>query len=1625
MNKIYKSIFNAVRGKWVVVSEATSSYKQPSKQNTATKCVSGLLLATAGAMISNSASAFVETNFLSKNELLQQTVGYSYSQNGLASNKTIDPTPNSEPEGPTDPNLPEDLTASSIKIGGFTFVRTINSTVYTLKKRPNDQPKTNWSFRTSETSKNNPGQTYDIDLKGANWHVFADGGTASFIHDTNKKIVFTDNFASFADNGGHAIVENRENGTIIFNGIAQLSKHNSTTEFINNGTMKFYITEDHNFARPLNWGIARFINHGEMYIQPLFEIGFTDSTTEILNTKNLTFNFVDQWDYPVITGGDLTFNQEGVNSTLTLTSDKQLELRAQSANVNFEGNLNFQPVNWNAVVSNAKDDQGIAFSPGIFTYFTYYGNFKMVMNPNQSNWDGTLVDVLATGAEGHATIENIGTLIKQSGKISDDRTYQTSYIRVLANDGATAEINNKGTLHLEGAKVNSVLSQTSSTDRQTTPVGSVIYTMAEGFNDSKAVIRNQEKGNLTLSTGTTDSSGLSSHVIKYMVRAENPSTIGAVGPYAAIKNEGRGKLLIGAYSTGGGNFNTAINSMIKLTANNDTTPMKAKAEIVNEGGGELVIEGIYDRSSAIESMITIDNCTSEACKKANHEIVALVKNTKGTMRLNTGAIGDPSIKDVNGAKAVIENHDLMYLEALALKPSTGMTFINKSGATLKAKSRALFAKAGPLLPETGTHPIGSYEKNQKKELKTITVLNNDGQLSTTVNGYEITYEGSSDDYFGDKSERVYIGQNERDVIQRQFEDGGHVVITDIIEGSLASKRLREAFEKEFGKGTQLTFALQGTETDFIRPMLDTLVSRGEVKNGSVLSNVIFSSQGGELLVGANGINQDIGFMGIKNATGIKVTEGKKLTLTGGVTNTRLVGEDVPIVLQNGTLQLGDTRLAAGEGIIGSIATDANSTVDVAHGHFTLQNVTGNGHIEVGEKGNVTLNTFSTSINNLGVVNAGGDITINAVDKSKSKALQYAFRNQGTANLKGVTMTEGAELRNAKDGKVTAGALTLNAGSELTNLGTMTLDSLTGWGTIRNKGTLNVSGQLFVPGQSTQVLAGTVNAGELVIGESTKPQASSLLALNPTAILMVQGQTFTNNLTFNSGNVQVAEGATLTQGMDKETFENFEKDHKELIKDKTLLVVDKSFKMGDNDSLWVGQDKSDKNLALGEKSLVVLTAENLKGQAMFDAKDGATLSADIAEGAQFVFEGNMLGRHYIAKGFDETSNKAFESLTITNLKDNQVMDVGSNANGVFVINGTDNIATIAPDALFKDAFNHVLNANQDTESKNAMVAWISKLISQKDVSNATLTQATMSLAQTTALAGVEQQGLARGLAMADELKASHAKDGLLWANVLHKKSDVSGLDLGKGLEADYDVKGNGLVVGAELPLSNSFALGTAVSYQKAKVEATGLQNEAETVAGSIYAKERVGAFNFMQSVTVAKTNHEVKGFNSTDVDTQALVLDLEGAYTHELSQGFAVQPYAGLRASMLKVDDSTIAMGGHDVVKHEGDADTFIQMPVGVKLQKAMETPCGWRVMGEAKLGAVTTLGDTEANSKVSAIGFTGKDGLETQVLDRTVGDFGINVMAGNKTVQMGVGYNFQGSSSVKDHQVKANLKFVF
>ena len=1237
-------------------------------------------------------------------------------------------------------------------------------------------------------------------------------------------------------------------------------------------------------------------------------------------------------------------------------------------------------------------------------------------------------DIDLSGAHWNSLADGgTGSFVHDTNKTVQLRSGSNYLFKRLATHMGNASIINEGSgkLHFEGNKdkeaiYEGVYGGTLSIENRASGsiyfgISSIVnYVFADvGIAKEEGYIRNLSNGEITFQ-GYLDSSAIFSnqpYAIQYFV-CESIAESGGLG---IIENSGVGSINFLGHSI------FSLNQYGWFEDSSDNK--KGQAKIINSGGGKILI------SSQAEKQTNGENCGNAieymgmSFNGNNFGNTTTILNKKGIMVIEGDErFGTYGINGFAYVTSQIINQDLMYLGANAFGDLyLNNVFQNKVGATVKADARVIFNLSAT---KDANDQVMAETKQQ-----TITILGKDGQIkTTTVDGYVVlpNEESYPDDTLSPTFNTATI---KSDWLKgSSWEAGGHLVITNVAEGTALAKSIRDAFEKQFGTGTDITFkggvSGIGGLTDFTSGMLDTLIARGDVSNGSVLSDVTFSAGGGEFLVGTNGINQDIGFMGIKNASAIKVTDGKTLTLTGGVTNTRMAGEDIPIVLQNGTLQLGDTRLAAGEGIIGSIATDAHSTVDVAHGHFTLQNVTGNGHIEVGDQGNVTLNTFSTTVNNLGVLNTVGDVTINAVDKSKSKALQYAFRNQGIATLKGVTVTEGAELRNVKDGKVTAGAVKLNAGSELTNLGTMTVDSLTGWGTIRNKGTLNVNGQLFVPGQTTQVLAGTVSAGDLVIGETSQPQEASLLALNPTGTLMIQGQTFAKNMTFNSGNVQVVEGGTLTQGMDKDAFEKFEKEHKDLVKDKTVLVVDKNFSMGENDSLWVAEDLSDKNLALGDKSLVVLTGNNLKGHAMFESKDGSQLSASIAQGAQFVFDGDVLGRHYIAKGFDEASMEAFKDLTITDLENNKIMDVMTNQNGVFVVNGTDDISTIAPNALFKDAFNYLLDGHQGV-GNTVLTKYLDKLLTSDDQK---ITTETTKLAQVASIAGVQQQGLSRHQMMTESVFGQHYRNtgSVLWATAMGSDGEVEDLSIGNGVQTSFDVKNYGAMVGVDLPITNDLMMGAAVGYMKSDIKPQGFKNEVESVGASLYGAARFNKVRVKGALGYSQGDNEVKGalLDSilADVKTNVASAELIGQMDFGLGRTL-VSPYVGVRGLWVKTDDYATKIGGQEAIQNETEDEIFAQVPVGVELTHVFGTPSGWAVQGHANLGAVYTFGDRTVENIVKADGSTDK--IESEVMEELQGKATLGLSVSSKHSRMDLGYSYSQGGMTKSHAIKANMRWVF
>ena len=873
-----------------------------------------------------------------------------------------------------------------------------------------------------------------------------------------------------------------------------------------------------------------------------------------------------------------------------------------------------------------------------------------------------------------------------------------------------------------------------------------------------------------------------------------------------------------------------------------------------------------------------------------------------------------------------------------------------------------------------------------------------------------------------------------------WESGSTVNFTDIVAGTALANSILQQFQSAFGSGVSVNFTASGGggSNKLNMSIVNTLISEGKLADGDVITSETLKLNNESFkLANAGGTFafNETGFKGILGATDIAVQDGKRLTLMGDMVSMAMAARatdakptnritDSAMTLTNGHLNLGIESMTATGGVLSAIANDAQSTVNVNNGVYVFESLTGDGQLNVGAKGQAYLTGTNNTIANAGHLTIEQAFTLKDKGSTFAKIDAPEFRNEGTVVMQDFTVEEGAEFRNVKNGTTTAKAMKLNAGSSLTNLGTMTVDSLTGWGTIRNKGTLNVSGQLFVPGQTTQLLAGTVNAGDLVIGETSQPQEASLLALNPTGTLMIQGQTFAKNMTFNNGNVQVEEGATLAQGMTESSYKDFAKEHESLLKDKTVLVVDKTFSMGENDSLWVAEDLSDKNIALGDKSLIVLTGNNLKGQAMFESKDGSQLSASIAQGAQFVFDGDVLGRHYVAKGFDEASMEAFKDLTITDLENNKIMDVMTNHNGVYVVNGTDDISTIAPNALFKDAFNYLLDGHQGV-GNTVLTKYLDKLLTSDGQK---ITTETTKLAQVGSIVGVQQQGLSRHQMMTESVFGQHYRNtgSVLWATAIGSDGEVDDLSIGNCVQTSFDVKNYGAMVGVDLPITKDLMMGAAVGYMKSDIKPQGFKNEVESVGASLYGEARFNKVRVKGALGYSQGDNEVKGalLDSISADVKTNVASAELIGQMDFSTGSTLlSPYVGVRGLWVKTDDYATKIGSQEAIQNGMEDEIFAQVPIGVELTHVFGTPSGWAVQGHANLGAVYTFGDRTVENIVKADGSTDK--IESEVMEELQGRATLGLSVSSKHSRMDLGYSYSQGDMAKSHAVKANMRWVF
>ena len=483
-----------------------------------------------------------------------------------------------------------------------------------------------------------------------------------------------------------------------------------------------------------------------------------------------------------------------------------------------------------------------------------------------------------------------------------------------------------------------------------------------------------------------------------------------------ISNKGLGKLTI---SGGGGDKSVGIYT---------NGFWDATGTIVNAGLGELIISGgtgkeahgLFQNASNGTGLILNDgNGTlslvggnGEGANAVNYNSaggsVGAIRNKKGGV-LNilgnsvSGSFGINVLAFSEDSESYLENAGIMNLNENAInKFSDGsanqvISVINRSTGTVNAEAEAIFTKS-----ETNT--FGPIK---------IEIVSANGQGQTVqIDSFQETGSVLS---WALKADWANYSV---------WEDGGKLVITDVMAGSTSAQQITAAFQEKFGTGTSIIFlgenddASEGASPKFTASIANDLISQGFA--GAVVTNFdldVSSDEGTAQHVtigqsGTNSITDSIGFRQILGASAVSVRGGKTLTLIGTIEGEELVEGGGTVDLHNGRLQLGvDAGSEETTGFLSDVSIVNDSKVTAENGWFRMDSLTGTGEVSVAENGRVYAGemTVTGSVKNAGTLSAD------------------------SLNVKG-------NLESSKTLK-TSGTITVDAGSKLSVNGAVVADSI--------------------------------------------------------------------------------------------------------------------------------------------------------------------------------------------------------------------------------------------------------------------------------------------------------------------------------------------------------------------------------------------------------------------------------------------------------------------------------------------------------------------------------------------------------------------------------------------------------
>ena len=796
-----------------------------------------------------------------------------------------------------------------------------------------------------------------------------------------------------------------------------------------------------------------------------------------------------------------------------------------------------------------------------------------------------------------------------------------------------------------------------------------------------------------------------------------------------------------------------------------------------------------------------------------------------------------------------------------------------------------------------------------------------------------------------------------------------------------------------------------------------------------------------------GRNLDLGTAG----NGVTIVGGHYLTLVGKETDTPLirsgsdgekavdvyVGGKVNGTHTPGTLNLGSVAMSSGGTLKGNVQLAEASSLNVRAGEHRISGETGNGGKNVP-----------------GVSNHGGTVTVGEAATLHTSVKQTT----GQTRVAGTLFSPSVELEGGRltvSGAADIGRLAQKGGETAIEGQTRTRSLEATGGSVKVSGTLET--ERLTGNTSARITVGNdTTAGRLIAASATLGGAS--LFLDPAwkgndtietashgAVVLDHGKV--------DGKLAVGRNALLVLGTPstEETVNLFNTAGLRWGQEGTTaalsLVTPHHLDPGQgalvvDGALTAAPAVKTNSATFGKDSLLIVDAASLNGQAALTSEGG---QLDVAEKAGLLLGNVQEGQYLITSGFEDTASvKGWQGEQLTTPDQLIALSLDKSDPGTVKVRAdVKDSRTFLPGVAIPDTLNRVWRTGRnDTGSANAGIAFVSKAVDTRYLAQEDTVRTLNGAAQLAVAAGVQATTLQTsetvnrvlwehlsltGEADPGENTTLGGKGVSLWANLLYRDSDSSGLRAGR-FSADYKNDFGGLLVGADVtregPDTQRYRVGGAVNVGKGNSHSRGdfspSRNDYDSYGLSAYGTWRQGDTQLMADLGYQKSDNELKqdvpaalgGKLEADVAGRVWTVGARGEHRYP-TDIVDVTPHVGARYLRIKTDAFTTHNREGNVFHTAKDTRNLWQLPIGITLSRNYLAENGWTVKPRLDITFTAVTGDRDATTRVGIPGVGTSDVTSSDVVDSSAWSGMLGWEMAKDRTRVGVQVGYEKSDTIR------------